>query len=77
MTCELCNALPQHVRTLRSHEHLRQIGVTQRIARPGRGKAAWITEYVCELCETEWQHVDDPCDRHAGWSILRVPEYFG
>ena len=75
MPCELCSSLPRNVRTLKSHERLRQIGMTQRIARPGRGKAAWITQHVCEVCETEWRHVDDPCDHRAGWSVLRVPEY--
>ncbi|NEX61737.1 hypothetical protein [Noviherbaspirillum galbum] len=51
------------------HEHLVQIGLTQRIARPGKGKAAWITHYACSQCHTEWKHTDDPYDRAAGWSI--------
>lgn len=68
MTCELCDSLPRNVRTDRRHERLRQIGLTQRIARSGHGKAVWVTYHVCDLCATQWCHVDDPCDPHAGWS---------
>lgn len=68
MTCELCDSLPRNVRTSKRHERLRQIGLTQRIARSGHAKAAWVTYHVCDLCSTHWRHIDDPCDRHAGWS---------
>jgi hypothetical protein len=71
MTCELCNSLPRGVRTSKRHERLRQVGLTQRVARPGHAKAAWVTFHVCDLCATQWRHVDDPCDAHAGWSVGR------
>src|SRR5690606_20003817 len=69
MRCELCRALPRDARTTRRHERLRQVGLTQRIARPGHGKAAWVTFHVCEVCATQWRHVDDPGNQHAGWSV--------
>lgn len=72
MTCELCNALPRNVRTVKRHERLRQIGLTQRIARSGHGKAAWVTFHVCDLCTTYWRHVDDPADAQAGWTVERA-----
>jgi hypothetical protein len=74
MLCILCTTLPQNMRTSRRHEHLQQIGITERISRPGKAKAAWITRHVCEICETEWRHVDDPVDPYAGWSIERIVE---
>lgn len=69
MYCELCNSLPQDTRTAKRHERLRQIGLTQRIARPGHSKAAWVTYHVCDVCATHWRHVDDPANLHAGWSV--------
>jgi hypothetical protein len=53
---------------------LRQVGVTQRIARPGKAKAIWVTQHVCDICETEWRHVDDPVNPWVGWSIERSAE---
>lgn len=74
MPCNLCASLPQNVRTNRRHERLRQIGITERISRPGKAKAIWVTHHVCEICETEWRHVDDPYNPRAGWSMEGVPE---
>jgi hypothetical protein len=75
MQCLLCASLPVNLRTSRSHEYLKQVGVTERIARPGKGKAAWITHHVCSVCETEWRHVDDPYDKKAGWSLERILQH--
>jgi hypothetical protein len=75
MECTLCASLPINTRTSRSHEYLRQVGTTQRIARAGKGKAAWITHHVCTVCNTGWRHVDDPYDKLAGWSTEHVPEH--
>lgn len=76
MPCELCLLLPRNVRTTKRHERLQQVGLTKRIARPGRAKAAWITHHVCEICETEWRHVDDPLNLNAGWTIQRMAEVY-
>ncbi len=77
MTCKLCLSMPQNVRTNKCHERLRQIGMTQRILRPGRAKAIWVTRHICEVCETEWRHVDDPADPGAGWSIECIEQACG
>lgn len=77
MACKLCNALPRNMRTDKRHERLQQTGLTERVARPGKSKAAWITFHVCELCDTEWRHVDDPTDPRAGWSMERSSELCG
>lgn len=75
MPCKLCISMPQNIRTNKRHERLLQVGLTQRISRPGRAKAVWLTHHQCELCETRWLHVDDPSDPQAGWSIEEeVPE---
>lgn len=71
MPCSLCKALPQHVRSNKRHERLQQVGLTERISKAGRTKAAWITYYVCETCETKWRHVDDPANARAGWSVQK------
>lgn len=73
MTCDLCASMPLNMRTNKRHERLQQIGMTRRIARPGKAKAAWVTEHVCDACGTEWRHVDDPYDTRAGWSVCRSP----
>jgi hypothetical protein len=73
MLCRLCEALPQHTRTNKDHEHLHQVGLTERISKPGKIKAAWLTHYVCAICNTRWQHIDDPADATAGWSIEQYP----
>lgn len=77
MPCNLCKMLPQHVRSDKRHERLQQVGLTERVSRAGKTKAAWITYYVCEICGTKWQHVDDPANTMAGWSVqkqLAFPE---
>lgn len=71
MICHLCASMPLNVRTNRRHERLQQIGVTRRIARGSKAKAIWVTEHMCEICATEWRHVDDPCNPRAGWSQQR------
>lgn len=73
MPCELCEALPQNVRTSKRHERLRQTGITQRCAGAGK-KAAWVTQHVCDLCQTSWQHTDDPADPGTGWSVEKIAE---
>lgn len=77
MICALCNSMPQNVRTDKRHERLRQIGVTQRISRPGKAKAIWVTQHVCDVCDTEWRHVDDPANPCIGWSVERIAELWG
>lgn len=72
MTCDLCNSLPQNTRTQKRHERLRQIGTTERIARDAHAKACWVTFHQCDICHTQWRHVDDPCDLQAGWSVELV-----
>lgn len=72
MPCELCKAMPQNIRTIQPHERLRQTGVTQRLSRPGKLKAVWITEYVCDICETRWRHIDDAGKQDVGWTIESV-----
>lgn len=69
MMCELCSSLARNDRVREPHERLRQVGLTQRIARHGRGKAAWVTFHVCDQCATQWCHVDDPRNPRAGWSV--------
>lgn len=71
MPCNLCKMLPQHIRSDKRHERLQQVGLTERISRAGKSKAAWVTYYVCEICETKWQHVDDPSNTSAGWSVQK------
>ncbi len=71
MPCNLCKMLPQHVRSDKRHERLQQVGLTERISRTGKARAAWITYYICEICETQWQHVDDPLNTMAGWSVQK------
>jgi hypothetical protein len=74
MTCDLCTALSHNTHTYRRHERLLQTGVTRRLARPGKGKAAWLTFHTCETCGTDWRHLDDPANPdnpHAGWTIER------
>ena len=73
MPCGLCETLPQHIRSDKKHERLRQIGLTERVSGAGRTRAAWITYYTCEICESKWQHVDDPANEYAGWSIEKHP----
>lgn len=80
MLCTLCKALPQNVPTDKRHERLQQVGLTERIPKEGKTKAAWITYYVCEVCDTKWRHIDDPANIRAGWSVqkhLVMPERFG
>jgi hypothetical protein len=69
----MCKALPKHVTSDKRHERLQQIGVTERVPNAGKTKAAWITYYMCEICETKWRHVDNPANTHAGWSIEKHP----
>jgi hypothetical protein len=69
MPCDLCKTLPQNIRSNKQHERLNQVGLTERISKTGKTRAAWVTYYVCEICETEWRHVDDPANPNAGWSI--------
>lgn len=69
MSCSLCKALPQHVRSNKRHERLQQVGLTERVSKAGKTKAAWITYYVCDICETKWRHIDDPTNTSAGWSV--------
>jgi hypothetical protein len=66
--------MPRNLRTSKRHERLQQIGITQRIARPGKAKAVWITYHLCEICETQWRHVDDPEDPCVGWSVEKEAE---
>jgi hypothetical protein len=77
MLCNLCKTLPKHVTSEKRHERLQQTGITERIRNPGKIKAAWITYYTCEICETKWRHIDDPAQTHNGWSVEQphpVPE---
>jgi hypothetical protein len=69
MLCDLCNTLRLRSVAAAGHERLNQVGWTRRIARPGRRKAAWLTEHECADCKARWQHVDDPLNPEAGWSM--------
>lgn len=74
MLCNRCTSILKNLQTSRRHERMQQVGLTERVSRPGRAKPAWITLHMCDICETEWRHVDDPLDPEAGWSIESVPE---
>lgn len=69
MICTLCNALRRRGAAAAGHERLNQVGWTRRIARPGRRKAAWLTLHECAECQARWQHLDDPLNPLAGWSL--------
>lgn len=69
MLCDLCRSIDQDVRNPKIHERLRQVDSTERIARPGKRKAVWVTCFQCDTCGTRWRHVDDHANKQAGWSI--------
>jgi len=73
MFCNLCASVPQHIRTDKQHEHLQQVGVTERISQNAKKKPIWVTRFRCELCGTEWRHEDDPRNHVAGWSLEKAP----
>jgi hypothetical protein len=68
MSCTCCRTLACNPGSPRAHENLKQVGLTQRVARPGRVKAAWVIHHLCTTCKTLWRHVDDPLNPSAGWT---------